>query len=378
MRELRERRGLSQQELARAAGVSRQTVSYVETGVYLPSVAVAVRMARALGVTVEELFPLQEPQSAIEAVPGGQLPVGPAVPVAVARVGAQWVAYPLACTHALGTGLAAADGVAVGALGEPARVRVQLWNEVAALERTAVVAGCAPALGVWGRIAEGLRPGLRVLHRHANSEQALRLLASGQVHVAGVHVCDWHTGECNLPVVRRLLAGRRAVVFSLGTWEEGLVVRPGNPLGLARPGDLGGGRGRVRLVNREPGSGARALLEAALREAGIPPDAVAGFHGPPAHSHQEVARAVALGAADAGVSSGAVAALFGLDFVPWRQVRYDLVVLAEHLDEAPVRELLATLADRRVRRQLEAVGGYDTRCTGEVVARTGPGWQAPA
>ena len=51
---------MSQAELAAAVGVSRQTIVAVEKGNYNPSVELALRLARALGATVEELFVLVE------------------------------------------------------------------------------------------------------------------------------------------------------------------------------------------------------------------------------------------------------------------------------------------------------------------------------
>ena len=51
---------ITQAELAAAVGVSRQTVVSVEKGDYAPSVYLALKVARALGSTVEELFPLKE------------------------------------------------------------------------------------------------------------------------------------------------------------------------------------------------------------------------------------------------------------------------------------------------------------------------------
>jgi putative transcriptional regulator len=50
---------LSQEQLARAAGVSRQTISSIETGQYCPSTLLAFRLARVLGVRVDELFRLE-------------------------------------------------------------------------------------------------------------------------------------------------------------------------------------------------------------------------------------------------------------------------------------------------------------------------------
>ena len=56
VRERRQAEGLSQQALAQAMGVSRQTINAIETGRYDPSLTLAVHLARHFGTTVEELF----------------------------------------------------------------------------------------------------------------------------------------------------------------------------------------------------------------------------------------------------------------------------------------------------------------------------------
>ena len=52
--------GLTQLELARLIGVSRKTVNTVENSVFVPSTVVALRLARALGATVDELFAIDD------------------------------------------------------------------------------------------------------------------------------------------------------------------------------------------------------------------------------------------------------------------------------------------------------------------------------
>ena len=58
LREERARLNLTQAELATMVGVSRKTINTVENGVFIPSTVVALRLARALGVSVESLFQL--------------------------------------------------------------------------------------------------------------------------------------------------------------------------------------------------------------------------------------------------------------------------------------------------------------------------------
>ena len=61
LRRLRfDREELSQQQLAEMVGVSRQTIVSIERGDYAPSVKLALLLAEKLGVTVEDLFTLEE------------------------------------------------------------------------------------------------------------------------------------------------------------------------------------------------------------------------------------------------------------------------------------------------------------------------------
>ena len=59
LRAYRSQRGLTQAELAARIGVSRKTINTIENAVFVPSTVLALRLAGALGATVEELFRLQ-------------------------------------------------------------------------------------------------------------------------------------------------------------------------------------------------------------------------------------------------------------------------------------------------------------------------------
>lgn len=56
VRSLREAKGLSQGELAAAVAVSRQTINSIEVGRYIPSLPLALSLARYFGHSVEEIF----------------------------------------------------------------------------------------------------------------------------------------------------------------------------------------------------------------------------------------------------------------------------------------------------------------------------------
>jgi putative transcriptional regulator len=63
LRVMRAEREWSQAELAERLAVSRQTINAVETGRYEPSLGLALRMARLFGMSVEELFELDDGRS---------------------------------------------------------------------------------------------------------------------------------------------------------------------------------------------------------------------------------------------------------------------------------------------------------------------------
>lgn len=73
LRYIRERRGLTQVQLAKTAELPRSTVSQVETGAGNPTLSVLVRLARALDVSIEEL--LSAPHSAVQVFRRGELPL---------------------------------------------------------------------------------------------------------------------------------------------------------------------------------------------------------------------------------------------------------------------------------------------------------------
>ncbi|EKQ69546.1 periplasmic molybdate-binding protein [Leptolyngbyaceae cyanobacterium JSC-12] len=372
LKQIRLRLGMSQQDLAAIAGVSRQTIGGVEAGQYAPSTTVALRLAKALGCQVEDLFWLEQETPELEAIPTQDCPTGTPLRLSLARVGGRWIANPLVGENAFRLEMIPADGEAVYDANSPT-LAVKLLDDPEKLQHTVVLAGCTPALSLWARAAEIWHPNLRVHWTFDNSMSALERLCRGEVHVAGMHLYDSMTQEHNISFVQSALQAMdqetAAVLINLGSWEEGLLIHPDNACKLQTIHDLT--QPNVMIVNREAGAGSRQLLERSLKQADIPFHAVNGFDQI-VHGHLEVAHAIATGKATTGVSTASVAKAFGLGFIPLHRARYDLVILKPYLDETPVQQLLSTLGHRRVLSQLAALGGYDTSQTGEVVATIEP------
>jgi molybdate-binding protein/DNA-binding XRE family transcriptional regulator len=354
LRSLRAARGLSQGELAELVGVARQSINSIEAGRYVPGTEIALRLADALGCRVEEIFRLADSQhetpAAGDAAPGER--------VILARVGERVFAHALRGTRLSPDGFVPADGHMVS------RGRASLLLSEDQLEHTALIAGCDPSLAVLAAFVSRKAPDHRLVWLHSASEEALSEVASGRVHVAGTHLPAADSRECNVAQARTALARGGGLVVTYAAWEQGIVVAGGNPRGVRTVADLASPR--VRIVNREAGSGSRRLLDDELAKVGISAKSVEGYRQE-VPTHMAVARAVASGSADAGIVLRAVANAFGLDFVPLAELRFDLVIPAAHVGHPTVQVMLDVMQGRWFRAELAALPGYDISSTGSTV-----------
>ncbi len=371
LRLARQARGLSQQQLAGVAGVTRQAVSAVESGHSDPSLRVALGLARALGMTVEELFGPGDLGDPVLAQPVAAVN-GPGSRVALAAVGDKFVALPLHADTAARLGFGPAGGLVAGPSSAPAGVsggRREPWNLVPVRpigppRPTVVVAGCDPALPLLETPLALLDPPLAFAWWPCGSGEALRLAAAGLVHAAGVHRVG-RPGPLGPPAdsadtgdVADILGGAEVVGFA--SWREGLVVRPGSHVrGLDDVAAHG-----LRLVNREPGAQARALLDRERLRLRLDPAELPGYDSRVA-GHLQVAATIVGGLADTGVSSEPAALAYGLDFIPLAAERFDLVLPGKHATSREVQGLLRVLTSPWLLAQLASLPGYDAARCGE-------------
>lgn len=375
LKEVRTARGLSQGELAARADITRQAISSIEANRYLPTTVVALQLARVLNTSVEDLFSLQSAGEVIEArlidAPGSASSAGSLPRVKVVKVNGRYCARPVTGLGEVLSYTVAADGFLE--LQEASRrgrssdlpvVRVRLSRDLQAIEQEIAVAGCDPAIFLAGEHLRRRKDQTSVVGWTMGSTAALQALQRGEVHVAGIHLTDDSTGESNLPFLRRHLKAGAYEVITFATWEEGLVVRPGNPKQIRSVSDLV--RDDVTVINREEGAGARLLLDQRLRAAGFIGSQVKGYNRTAA-SHLHVGRLVAEGQADAGMGIRSAAQSYGLEFIPLQSARYDLVVPKAYLSSHPsLHHLFDTLASRPFRSEISAIGGYDTTDTGKI------------
>ena len=362
LRLARQARGFSQQQLAGMAGVSRQAVSAVESGLSDPSLRVALALARSLGLTVEEMFGPAVPDMQVAARPVAPLG-GEHARVTLAPMGEGFVALPLSGTTASRAGFLPAGGVASGVasdLGEQVR-------PVGPPRPMLVTAGCDPALPLLESPLALLDPPVAFTWWPCPSREALTLAAEGLVHVAGAHLRG-PGSEYNIAAAAGLLP-QGGEVIGFCAWREGLVLRPQVAAGIQGVGDVAA-RG-LRLVNREPGAEARNLLDRELDDLGIDTGQVTGY-GTRATGHLQVAAAIAAGLADAGVASEPAALAYGLAFVPLADELFDLVIPAAQAGTREVQGLLKALSSPWLLDQIASLPGYDPSRCGEHVATLAP------
>ncbi|MEM7307417.1 MAG: molybdopterin biosynthesis protein [Planctomycetota bacterium] len=230
-----------------------------------------------------------------------------------------------------------------------ARVHVRpLGAEVRSADLIAIGSHCVGLDRLLSLLGAG---GLRTKMIPVGSRGGLDALARGEGDVAGTHLLDEESGVYNLP----LLPAGVAVLGGYGR-RQGLVFRPGDErfegraldelrAAVALPG--------VRMVNRNPGSGTRVLLDRFLGATrGEEPD---GYHLQ-ARSHHAVAAAVAQERADWGFTLDSLAAQNGLAFVFVQEERFDVVARDERRERPAVRALAELLRSPEGARALRGQG----------------------
>jgi molybdate transport repressor ModE-like protein len=254
----------------------------------------------------------------------------------------------------------AADEEAMGALAfvpaldaEPARVRAAPKPapplRIAASHDIAL----AQLRDRW-RVAHGV-----ALEFHGSAE-SLDAWHAGQADLAGFHVTvDGHSSHERDPLLARLDRTRDAVLPFISR-VQGLILPRGNPRRVKSVPDIAAKR--LKIVNRQPGSGTRILFDRLLARAGIDPASLPGYTNEE-FTHAAVAATVAAGKAEAGFGIQAAAAQFGLAFVPVVSERYLFACRRRVLGTPRVAAFRALLASPATRAVVTPMPGYALEAT---------------
>lgn len=356
--QLRARRNMTQAGLARAAGITRQSLNQIERSQVIPRVDTALRIARALECPIESLFgPRDEPEIVPVHIVGNLPEEG--MRLDLAQLDGRWIAGESDLLAKIGAGLSAADAVLRRTEEGP---MAETSLDLSDLAENLFVAGCDPALALLCEAASRHAGKGRCVWIPCGSSVALRRLAAGEVHLAGIHFGE--DDGANLAGVKRLGLLKSCLVMRFTRWEQGWMVRRGLGESFRGFDDLPGGR--IRLANREAGSGCRNQLEEMMTVRGAAADQIAGYDSITV-SHSDCARRIASDLADVGLGCESIARVYGLHFIPLSQVAFDLVIRRDQLGKPLLETLIDHLAIGKFVRSISQIPGYETGETGRVL-----------
>jgi putative molybdopterin biosynthesis protein len=191
--------------------------------------------------------------------------------------------------------------------------------------------------------------GVRTKFMAVGSAAGLNAVKRGEADVAGVHLLDAQSGEYNRPFLTPALhlvpgyARLQGIVFRKG--DARFDRRDAREAVVAAIED-----GSCVMVNRNQGSGTRALIDGLLAGARPP-----GYAVQP-RNHNAVAAAIAQGRADWGMTLDTIARQADLGFIPVQEEHYDFIVPRARLERPGVAALIALLEEPATREALAARG----------------------
>lgn len=207
--------------------------------------------------------------------------------------------------------------------------------------------------------------GENVFRSYKGSYNALYAMYQGEVNVATAHLWHGKTNSYNIPYISSMLPGTDIVVLHLLKRKQGFYVQKGNPKNIQSFEDLK--RSDITIVNREPGSGVRVLIDEKLRQAGIPTQEVNGYQDI-VSSHLEAAAAVNRGDADVAVGSEKHSlSVPGIDFLFIQEESYDMVIRKEDFLKKPYQKMIEIIRSSEYQKEVAGLGGYNVENMGKII-----------
>lgn len=347
--------GLSQNELARTCGISRQFLGMIESGKTQPNVRTALQLARLLNSTAEELFAdYSQERSTVPVEWLGDSDAHEGMRIELAKVGEKWIAHPVDTQNSVAMGFGYADAILQIRKNQ---AHARLLHDISDLEDNLLIAGCDPALSLTQDSLN--RKSGRTLFHYCGSQKSLHLLEQQSVHIAGFH----YPGEGdhgNLEYLEKLHADTDWAVFRFSSWDIGWMISPGFSAfstieDLINP--------KIRFANRESGSGARVWLDQEIESSGIDSRLINGFKDEH-KTHHSCAFAVQSHQADIAIGPRAIAKVFGLNFIPISEVIFDLAITESSLHLPLVSRFIDCLTTQHFQREVESIAGYSSKLAG--------------
>jgi excisionase family DNA binding protein len=191
----------------------------------------------------------------------------------------------------------------------------------------------------------------------------LRSLRRGLCHIGVCHLLQDEQDEYNFGFADQEL-DKAPVFVNFSKREQGLLVQKGNPRGIEQIEDLA--RDDISMVNRPVGTGTRLLLDYEISKSDISSARITGYNNEVSR-HLDAALEVFSGRVDTAPAIRAVAGLVGLDFLPLRWERFDLLISRERFFEKGIQKFIGLLHGRPFRTLAESFEGYDVSLCGKML-----------
>jgi putative molybdopterin biosynthesis protein len=220
-----------------------------------------------------------------------------------------------------------------------------------------------PSLGILHDLYEAQTKTASFFMTTIGSSGGLAAMRSGVADFATAHLLEpARTGADNL-AAQELLPSDTVVVV-LFYRELGMLVAAGNPMGIKSLRDLT--RPKLRIINRQPGSGTRIYLDQELSRFRLNGKKISGYESI-VSTHLEVGLRVLRGAADVGLATRTTAQLLALDFIPLTRERFDMLVPKERFFTRGIQVLLGIVGSREFRERVGTLGAYDLTESGRII-----------
>jgi excisionase family DNA binding protein len=208
-----------------------------------------------------------------------------------------------------------------------------------------------------------LNTGYVALFGALGSMGGLKALRRGLCHIATSHLAEENDKEYNFAHAADELEALPAVV-NFCQREQGLIVARSNPLGIEGCADIGSKN--LTVINRRLGTSTRIIFDRELEKAGLKPTKINGY-GHEVDRHLDIGLEILAGRADIGPDIRAAAELLGLDFLPLRWERFDLLIPKDFFFERGIQIFLALLHEKPFHDLAEGLTGYDLSLSGRML-----------
>jgi excisionase family DNA binding protein len=209
-----------------------------------------------------------------------------------------------------------------------------------------------------------IAPETNIFSCSTGSTEGLKLLEKGLTDISFCHIFDPETEEYNIPFIKSYFKDKKVAVVHLFYREIGFVTHPKHKKTVADFHEIK--KRDIKIINRQPGSGTRLLLDYNLEKIGINPLDIKGYDNE-VSTHFEVCMEILSEKADAGIASVTAAKLFNLPFKPIIKESFDMALSHSTFFDRTVQTFIKTLKSDEFRKRISHLGEYDFTNSGNII-----------